>query len=49
MDATRSALSHPHPGRNRQITVLEALEVKTDVWGYRLRKRSAAGFVALLK
>ncbi|WP_435109269.1 IS630 family transposase [Nocardiopsis synnemataformans] len=37
------------PGRNRQITVLGALEVRTGTWVYRLGKRSAADFVALLE
>ncbi len=42
----------PHvltPGRNRQITGLGALEVTTGRWAYRLGKRSAADFVALLE
>jgi hypothetical protein len=37
------------PGRNRQITVLGALEVSTGAWVYRLGKRRAVDFVALLE
>lgn len=39
----------PTPGRNRQITVLGALEVTTGRWVYRLGRRRAADFVALLE
>lgn len=37
------------PGRNRQITVLGAVEVTTGRWAYRLGRRRAADFVALLE
>ncbi|WP_146087547.1 IS630 family transposase [Thermomonospora echinospora] len=37
------------PGKNRQITVLGALEVTTGRWAYRLGRRSAADFLALLQ
>jgi transposase len=36
------------PGKNRKITVLGALEVTTGAWVYRLGRRSAADFIALL-
>jgi transposase len=36
------------PGKNRQITVLGALEVTTGTWAYRLGRRCAADFTALL-
>jgi transposase len=38
----------PTPGTNRQVTVLGALEVSTGAWVYRLGKRCAADFIALL-
>ncbi len=36
------------PGTNRKITVLGALEVSTGAWVYRLGRRCAADFIALL-
>jgi transposase len=36
------------PGKNRQVTVLGALEVSSGAWVYRLGRRCAADFVALL-
>jgi transposase len=36
------------PGTNRQVTVLGALEVTTGQWTYRLGRRCAADFCALL-
>jgi transposase-like protein len=38
----------PTPGTNRQVTVFGALEVTTGAWVYRLGRRCAADFVALL-
>ena len=38
----------PTPGKNRQVTVPGALELTTGVWVYRLGRRCAAGFTALL-
>src|SRR5690242_16053387 len=38
----------PTPGTNRQVTVLGALEVSTGAWVYRLGRRCAADFIALL-
>jgi len=38
----------PTPGKNRQVTVFGALEVSTGTWVYRLGRRCAAGFIALL-
>jgi hypothetical protein len=38
----------PTPGTNRQVTVLGALEVTTGEWVYRLGRRCAADFIALL-
>ena len=38
----------PTPGTNRQVTVFGALEVTTGAWVYRLGKRCAADFIALL-
>jgi len=37
----------PRPGRNRQVTVLGAIEVSTGVWVYRLGRRCTADFIAL--
>jgi hypothetical protein len=37
------------PGKNRQLTVLGALEVTTGRWVYRLGRRRAADFLALLE
>jgi transposase len=37
------------PGTNRQVTVLGALEVGTRRWAYRLGRRCAADFCALLE
>ena len=37
------------PGKNRQVTVLGALEVTTGRWVYRLGRRRAADFIALLR
>jgi transposase len=37
------------PGKNRQVTVLGAIEVTTGRWVYRLDRRRAAGFIALLR
>src|SRR5262252_1622587 len=39
----------PTPGKNRQVTVFGALEVTTGVWVYRLGRRCAADFIALLQ
>jgi hypothetical protein len=36
------------PGTNRKITVLGALEMSTGAWVYRLGRRRAADFIALL-
>jgi transposase len=38
----------PTPGKNRQVTVFGALEVSTGTWVYRLGRRCAADFIALL-
>ena len=38
----------PTPGKNRQVTVLGAIEVTTGRWVYRLGRRRAADFIALL-
>jgi len=38
----------PTPGKNRQVTVFGALEVTSGAWVYRLGKRCAADFIALL-
>ena len=38
----------PTPGSNRQVTVFGALEVTTGRWVYRLGRRCAADFIALL-
>jgi hypothetical protein len=38
----------PTPGKNRQVTVLGAVEVSTGAWVYRLGRRCAADFIALL-
>jgi hypothetical protein len=38
----------PTPGKNRQITVFGALEVSAGRWVYRLGRRRAADFIALL-
>jgi len=37
------------PGTNRKVTVLGAIEVTTGAWVYRLGRRGAADFVALLE
>jgi hypothetical protein len=37
------------PGTNRKVTVLGALEVSTGTWVYRLGRRRAADFIALLQ
>jgi transposase len=39
----------PTPGKNRQVTVLGALELTPGRWVYRLGRRRAAGFIALLR
>jgi transposase len=39
----------PTPGKNRQVTVYGALELSTGRWVYRLGRRSAADFIALLR
>jgi transposase len=39
----------PTPGKNRQVTVLGALELTTGRWVYRLGRRRAADFIALLR
>src|SRR5215813_9715645 len=39
----------PTPGRNRQVTVFGALEVTTGRWVYRLGRRRAADYIALLE
>ena len=36
------------PGKNRKVTVFGALEVTTGAWVYRLGRRCAADFIALL-
>jgi DDE superfamily endonuclease len=36
------------PGTNRKVTVLGALEMSTGAWVYRLGRRRAADFIALL-
>ena len=36
------------PGANRKVTVLGALEASTGAWVYRLARRRAADFIALL-
>ncbi len=38
----------PTPGKNRKVTVFGALEVTTGAWAYRLGRRCAADFIALL-
>ena len=38
----------PTPGTNRKVTVLGAVEVSTGAWVYRLGRRCAADFIALL-
>ncbi|HEY2442744.1 MAG TPA: IS630 family transposase [Streptosporangiaceae bacterium] len=38
----------PTPGTNRQVTVLGAVEMTTGQWVYRLGRRRAADFIALL-
>ena len=38
----------PTPGTNRQVTVFGAIEVTTGEWVYRLGRRGAADFIALL-
>jgi len=38
----------PTPGSNRQVTVFGALEVTTGAWVYRLGRRCASDFIALL-
>jgi len=38
----------PHPGTNRKVTVLGALEMSTGAWVYRLGRRCSADFIALL-
>jgi transposase len=38
----------PTPGKNQQVTVFGALEVATGEWVYRLGRRCAADFIALL-
>jgi transposase len=39
----------PTPGTNRQVTVLGAVEMTTGEWVYRLGRRRAADFIALLR
>jgi hypothetical protein len=38
----------PTPGKNRQVTVFGAIEVTSGTWVYRLGRRCAADFIALL-
>ena len=38
----------PTPGTNRQVTVFGAIEMTTGAWVYRLGRRCAADFIALL-
>jgi hypothetical protein len=38
----------PTPGTNRQVTVFGVAEVSTGAWEYRLGRRCAADFIALL-
>src|SRR5262249_37198373 len=37
------------PGKNRQVTVFGAIEVASGRWMYRMGRRSAADFIALLR
>ena len=37
------------PGQNRQVTVFGAIEMTTGTWIYRLGRRCAADFIALLR
>src|SRR6266581_3157915 len=37
------------PGKNRKVTVLGAIEMTTGTWVYRLGRRCAADFIALLQ
>src|SRR5919109_1492166 len=39
----------PTPGKNRQVTVLGAIEMTTGQWVYQLGRRRAADFIALLE
>jgi transposase len=39
----------PTPGKNRHVTVFGAIEMTTGRWVYRLGRRCAAGFIALLQ
>ena len=39
----------PAPGKNRQVTGFGAIEVTTGPWVYRLGRRCAADFIALLQ
>ena len=39
----------PTPGKNRQVAVLGALELTTGRWVYRLGRRRAADYIALLE
>jgi transposase len=39
----------PTPGKNRQVTVFGAIEMTTGTWTYRLGRRCAADFIALLR
>jgi len=39
----------PTPDKNRKVTVFGAIEVTTSVWAYRLGRRCAADFIALLQ
>jgi hypothetical protein len=48
LDAAHRPPPGPGPGSNRQVTVFGALEVTSGAWAYRLGKRCAADFVALL-
>src|SRR5215470_4217694 len=43
-----AAAQIPTPGKNRQVTVFGAIEVTTGAWVYRLGRRCAADFIALL-
>jgi transposase len=49
LDAARPPPRDPHPGKNRQITVLGALEVATGAFFCQLGRRCAADFLTLLQ
>jgi len=47
-DAAHRPPADPHLGTNRQVAVFGAIEVSTGRWVYRLGRRCAADFMALL-